>query len=73
MRNRELIKAAQELVPENPEAALLRRHHDECCCPNSIKYVIFTNCLTINNGSCQDWEFCEAEGNLCGGGPLSKG
>lgn len=44
MRNRELIKAARELVEEDTEA-VIRRHRDECCCPNNVTYVIFTNCL----------------------------
>ncbi|HAF66392.1 MAG TPA: hypothetical protein PLR82_01140 [Bacillota bacterium] len=73
MRNRELIKAARELVEEDTEA-VIRRHRDECCCPNNVTYVIFTNCLTINNGSCANWDFCEPEVPVCGNTtPLSKG
>ncbi len=32
-----------------------------CASPNTVVYLIFTDCLTINNGACEDWEFCEVE------------
>lgn len=31
----------------------------ECCCPPVVVYIIFTKCLTVSNGACQDWSFCE--------------
>lgn len=32
---------------------------DECCCPEMVVYLIFTDCVTINNGACEEWEFCK--------------
>lgn len=39
---------------------------EECVAPDRVIYVIFCKCVTINNGACEDWEFCKA-GNSCGG------
>jgi hypothetical protein len=34
-------------------------HHDEdCAAPENVIYVILTNCVTINNAACEEWEFC---------------
>lgn len=31
-----------------------------CCCPSKVVYLIFCNCVTINNGACTSWgPFCE--------------
>ncbi len=55
--HRNLIKAAREIseVPENGGNC----NNNDCCCPNHVTYIIFTKCLTINNGACPDWEFCQ--------------
>jgi hypothetical protein len=43
-----------------------RRCHndDDCVAPDLVVYVIITNCVTINNGACEDWEFCKQR-NQC--------
>ncbi|MEX0974629.1 MAG: hypothetical protein WD024_04650 [Bacillota bacterium] len=33
---------------------------DECAAPEKVFYFIFCNCVTINNGACEDWEFCNS-------------
>ncbi len=57
MVDKNLLKAALEVADRPIE----RRcgPNDDCCCPDRVIYVIFTRCLTINNGACPDWEFCE--------------
>lgn len=32
---------------------------NQCCCPKIAVYLISTNCLTVHNGACPDWEFCK--------------
>ena len=29
----------------------------DCCCPRNILYFVFTDCVTITNGACEDWVF----------------
>jgi hypothetical protein len=31
----------------------------KCTVPQLALYIIFTQCLTINNGACPDWDFCD--------------
>ncbi len=35
-------------------------HHQDgdCCCPVVVVYLVYTDCVTINNGACADWSFC---------------
>ncbi|MBE0465610.1 MAG: hypothetical protein IBX71_00040 [Candidatus Desulforudis sp.] len=35
----------------------------KCKTPLKVIYIILTNCVTINNGACPDWDFCDP---LCG-------
>lgn len=42
-----------------PGEALERGKCNDCCCPLFNVYVIFAECLTINNGACPDWDFCD--------------
>ncbi|HHY12189.1 MAG TPA: hypothetical protein GX529_06115 [Firmicutes bacterium] len=58
MVHRNLIKAAREMA-ELPESGEGRCSTTDCCCPGHVTYIIFTRCLTINNGACPEWEFCE--------------
>ncbi|MDI6710742.1 MAG: hypothetical protein QMC81_05120 [Thermoanaerobacterales bacterium] len=34
---------------------------EECCCVEWVIYVVFTNCLTINNCAHEDWIFCKVD------------
>ncbi|MDP2870945.1 MAG: hypothetical protein Q8P31_00140 [Bacillota bacterium] len=36
-----------------------RKTKDKCEVPRLVLYFIFTECVTINNGACPDWEFCD--------------
>ena len=34
------------------------RGDKDCAAPGLVIYVIITDCVTINNAACEDWEFC---------------
>jgi putative hemolysin len=38
-------------------------HDEDCEAPDLVVYVIITNCVTINNAACEEWEFCRQHGN----------
>ncbi|MGI6164018.1 MAG: hypothetical protein ACOYEQ_08865 [Bacillota bacterium] len=57
MVDKNLLKAALEVADRPIDGRC--NPNGECCCPGKVVYVIFTNCLTINNGACPDWEFCD--------------
>ncbi len=31
----------------------------DCSCPDLVVYVVWSKCLTINNGACSRWRFCK--------------
>lgn len=49
---------AQEDNRDTPVGIGLDHKKDGCCCPQVILYLVSTNCLTVQNGACPDWEFC---------------
>jgi hypothetical protein len=60
MADKNQLKAIMDAVSESAAAQQTRGGlKSDCCCPLFNVYVIFTNCLTINNGSCPDWDFCD--------------
>jgi hypothetical protein len=56
--DKDLLKAVMELAKEQSVSAA-RCSDGDCVAPNCIMYFVFSNCVTINNGACEDWEFCE--------------
>lgn len=36
-----------------------KKSKDKCVVPKLALFVIFAKCVTINNGACPDWEFCD--------------
>lgn len=59
MFDKEQVKAAMEGLSENDAEALALWDKSKCKAPFKVVYVIFTNCTTINNGACPDWDFCD--------------
>jgi|Deesub1362A_J573_1020465.scaffolds.fasta_scaffold00112_25 hypothetical protein len=62
MFDKEQVKAAVEAVNEaggDSEALKLWGHMKGCKAPFKIIYIILSNCTTVNNGACPDWDFCE--------------
>ncbi|MBE0465609.1 MAG: hypothetical protein IBX71_00035 [Candidatus Desulforudis sp.] len=61
MFDKEQIKAAVDAVGElgtsEAEAQLFLKN--KCVAPLKVIYVLLSNCVTINNGACPDWDFCE--------------
>jgi len=37
------------------------RGDDDCAAPGVVVYVIITDCVTINNAACEDWDFCRKD------------
>lgn len=31
----------------------------QCQAPSKVVFLVFTNCLVINNGACPEWDFCD--------------
>jgi hypothetical protein len=64
MIDKELLKMSLEAVNESVAANAQKcGSQTGCCCPNIVVYLIWTNCVTINNGACPDWDFCEPSFN----------
>lgn len=64
MPDKELVQTVLEAVGVTTDRreGLSNRCHDdddECCCPEIVVYLIFTDCVTINNSACDNWEFCK--------------
>lgn len=36
-----------------------RKRRDRCETPFLALYFIWTDCVTVNNGACPEWEFCD--------------
>ena len=58
---KKLVEAAIEAV--RPEGEDRRKRcvddeQEECAAPEIVLYFIWTKCLTINNGACPTWSFC---------------
>ena len=62
MPDKEIIQAVLDAVGVS-RCKEERKHHDhddvDCVAPDRVLYFIFCNCVTINNGACEDWEFCD--------------
>lgn len=59
MADKNQLKAIMDAVSESAMTQQSRGGlKGDCCCPLFNVYVIFTNCLTINNGACPTWDFC---------------
>ena len=63
MPDKEIIQAVLDAVgvTRSNKSEGIRCHkdeEDECAAPDKVFYFIFCNCVTINNGACEDWEFC---------------
>ena len=61
--DKEIVEAvidALGLGRRGREDAQKDRHHDddECAAPGIVVYLILCDCVTINNGACEDWKFC---------------
>jgi hypothetical protein len=56
------LEAINEVIPADASEC-----HTKCCCPKFVIYLIWTNCVTINNGACPDWDFCEPSFNYSKG------
>lgn len=73
MPDKEIIQAVLDAVGvtrNNREAARENRQNSRCgeeggcSAPENVFYFVFCNCVTINNGACEDWEFCNSN-NPC--------
>lgn len=60
MADKNQLKAIMDAVSESTMTQQQSRYGGSrhCCCPLSNVYVIFANCLTVNNGACRNWDFC---------------
>lgn len=58
--------AAKSVAGAEPEAVRVpcgknrgnNQQNQECDAPFLVLYFVFTDCVTINNGACPQWEFC---------------
>lgn len=59
--NRETVQAVLDAIGVTRAGRSEARrcdNDDDCVAPDLVIYVIITNRVTINNGACEDWEFC---------------
>lgn len=62
MIDKDQVKTVLDAVRESSlglSGVAAGRCTDKCCCPAIVAYLIWTNCVTINNGACEDWDFCQ--------------
>ncbi len=65
MPDNEVIKAVLDAIGANAARSDCRNpkhQEEECEAPDKVFYFIFCKCVTINNGACGEWEFCNADG-----------
>ena len=64
MPDKEIIQAVLDAVGVSRGAARQNggkcHEEGECGAPDNVLYVILCNCVAINNGACEDWEFCNS-------------
>ena len=63
MPDKEVVEAVIEalgLGRRGGEDTRHDKHHEEeeCAAPDIVVYLILCDCVTINNGACRDWKFC---------------
>ena len=61
MPDKEVIQAVLDAVGVtrgNRESKRCNQVESDCSAPDNVIYVILCNCVTINNGACEDGEFC---------------
>lgn len=58
MINKDVVQAALEAIDKPEMETMCYPPASECCCPQKVIYLIFTECVTINNGACPDWAIC---------------
>jgi hypothetical protein len=63
--DKEIIQAVLDAVGVTRNTRESRRESTRCSeeggcsAPENVFYFVFCNCVTINNGCCEDWEFCQ--------------
>jgi hypothetical protein len=65
MPDNDIVKVVLDAVGATAAARSSNRgssrcHDEDCETPDQVFYFIFCRCVTINNGACEDWEFCES-------------
>jgi len=58
-RVKAVVEALDEAAPDAPVSGCGGPPAAGCSVPQRVVYVIFSRCVTINNGACPDWEFCQ--------------
>lgn len=60
MVDKDQIRSAIEALDETDDPEAIRSWlKTRCIAPFKVIYIIFSNCTTINNGACPEWDFCD--------------
>ncbi|MEW6541670.1 MAG: hypothetical protein AB1402_08670 [Bacillota bacterium] len=60
MIEKDQIRSVMEALDESDDPELVRSFlKSGCKAPLKVIYLVFANCVTINNGACPDWDFCD--------------